>query len=225
MQKNAGSSFSSRPKRRSRAPAGASAAGCAAALFLYLQTPGAAPDVFAFTAPPAVNAFAVLVALSAPALPLFFRSHGRPETDAAQCTAPPALPRDNASDPISKRRPKPAAEARSKGRAPTSPNAPAPTPRETIEISRRLVALAPLFMRTAHDTLRTMEQARAKGDFETAQRAGHSLKGAARTYGFHELGRMGLELETAAAEADENRLRTLLAALAERLERMEVRFV
>lgn len=69
---------------------------------------------------------------------------------------------------------------------------------DIVRVSAELAHLAPTFVahcRTEHGRLRA---AVAAGDWMTAERVGHSLKGAGPSIGFDEVGRLGCDIEAAA---------------------------
>ena len=88
----------------------------------------------------------------------------------------------------------------------------------------RLRPLAPLFVKTAFDNARRMRAALKREEFEELRRLGHSLKGAARTYGLMRLGERGLGLEQAAGEKDAAKIAGLLDELDDALSRTTVYF-
>lgn len=88
----------------------------------------------------------------------------------------------------------------------------------------RLRPLAPLFIKTTFDNARRMRAGLAQEDYETVRRLGHSLKGAARTYGLMDLGERGYGLEKAASDKDAGRLAVLLDELDDALSRTRVYF-
>jgi len=98
-------------------------------------------------------------------------------------------------------------------------------PPEVVQMSLRLRPLAPLFMKTAYENARTIRQALGANDLKTVRRLGHSLKGAARTYGLDALGEWGLKVEQAAVNADAAQLQGLIDGLDDYLGRMRVSFV
>jgi HPt (histidine-containing phosphotransfer) domain-containing protein len=56
------------------------------------------------------------------------------------------------------------------------------------------------YLERRHEELGIAKQALSKGDLSSLQSMGHKLKGNGATFGFPELGELGAELETAAAE-------------------------
>jgi len=70
------------------------------------------------------------------------------------------------------------------------------------------------------DTLRALEQ----GDYETAERVGHQLRGEGSSFGFDQVTAMGFELERAAKGADRCAALRWARSLAEFLDHVEVRF-
>jgi CheY-like chemotaxis protein/HPt (histidine-containing phosphotransfer) domain-containing protein len=90
------------------------------------------------------------------------------------------------------------------GRAVAPGDRPAPaTPRPAAQPDReRLRPLLPLFFTTCEETLDAANRALALGELETARGQGHKLKGAARSFGFTEIGQAGEALELAAGDGD-----------------------
>ncbi len=93
-----------------------------------------------------------------------------------------------------------------------------------VVVDSDLRALVPEFLRSkrAHiaETLRALE----RGDYETAARVGHQLKGEGSAFGFDQVTAMGAELELAATSADRCVALRWARALAEFLDHIEVRF-
>jgi HPt (histidine-containing phosphotransfer) domain-containing protein len=59
-------------------------------------------------------------------------------------------------------------------------------------------------------------------DWETARRLGHQFKGTGESYGFPEITRIGLAVESAAKAGDEDGMRSQILALSTYLERVEI---
>ena len=69
-----------------------------------------------------------------------------------------------------------------------------------------------------HEELDMAKQALSKGDLSPIQSMGHKLKGNGATFGFPELGELGAELETAAAENRMERISSLMSKFEQWLE-------
>ncbi len=70
----------------------------------------------------------------------------------------------------------------------------------TVQIDPDLEDLIPSFMENSREEIREMVEAVNNNDFVTLKRLGHSTKGAGRSYGFEDIGEIGLEIETAAVQ-------------------------
>jgi HPt (histidine-containing phosphotransfer) domain-containing protein len=93
-----------------------------------------------------------------------------------------------------------------------------------VVVDSGLRALVPEFLRSKRadiaDALRALEQ----GDYETAVRVGHQLKGEGSAFGFDQVTAMGAELELAATSADRGAALSWAGSLAEFLDHVEVKF-
>jgi HPt (histidine-containing phosphotransfer) domain-containing protein len=69
-----------------------------------------------------------------------------------------------------------------------------------------------------HEELGMAKQALSAGDLSPIQSMGHKLKGNGATFGFPELGELGAELESAAAEHRVERISSLMAKFEQWLE-------
>ena len=94
----------------------------------------------------------------------------------------------------------------------------------TAAISSTLKPLVSGFLDTTRQDLEAMRQSLGQADLETVRRLGHSLKGAARTYGFETLGKIGLALETSAGERDRDALEKSLRALEDHLSNLKIEY-
>ena len=69
-----------------------------------------------------------------------------------------------------------------------------------------------------HEELGLAKEALSKGDLTPIQSIGHKLKGNGATFGFPELGQLGAELETAAAEKRVEQINSLMTKFEQWLE-------
>jgi HPt (histidine-containing phosphotransfer) domain-containing protein len=93
-----------------------------------------------------------------------------------------------------------------------------------VVVDSSLRVLVPEFLRSKRaniaDALRALEQ----GDYDTAVRVGHQLKGEGSAFGFDQVTAMGGELELAATSADRCASLRWARAIVEFLDHLEVRF-
>lgn len=92
----------------------------------------------------------------------------------------------------------------------------------TIDID--LEDLIPGFLANRNKDLDSLKQSLERQDFRAIQSLGHSLKGVGGGYGFERISELGSDIESAARDADPDRLKELIDAFADFLNRVEVRF-
>ena len=68
------------------------------------------------------------------------------------------------------------------------------------EIDAELQEIIPAFFDNTRQEIQELAAANAVGDYDTLQRLGHSIKGAALGYGFADLAEIGLQIENAARQ-------------------------
>jgi HPt (histidine-containing phosphotransfer) domain-containing protein len=93
-----------------------------------------------------------------------------------------------------------------------------------VVVDSDLRALIPEFLRSKRAHIAHTIHALEQGDYETAVRVGHQLKGEGAAFGFDQVTAMGAELELAATNADRCAALKWARALAEFLDHVEVRF-
>ncbi len=111
---------------------------------------------------------------------------------------------------------------------PTGPEpAPEPAPPDLpqVRVALFLKDLMPSFFEDSWSDLETMRQALKTRDMETLRRLGHNAKGAARGYGFMELGEMGRLIEEAARDGNSGEIGRRLDAMAWFLENVQVEYI
>jgi HPt (histidine-containing phosphotransfer) domain-containing protein len=85
-----------------------------------------------------------------------------------------------------------------------------------------LLPLVPGYLLRRAEEVRRLGELLKAGDFDTIQSIGHKLSGNASTYGFHEISRIGVEIENAAQCKDSFKIKALIARFAEYLGQIEV---
>lgn len=88
-----------------------------------------------------------------------------------------------------------------------------------------LEKLIPRFMQNRREDVGVIREALARGDFQRIKSLGHNLKGIGPSYGFEPLCAIGLELERAAAAADQAAIAAATDALASYVERVKIEYV
>ena len=92
----------------------------------------------------------------------------------------------------------------------------------TVHVDPDLEPIIPRFFEIRRTDIGAILKAVDTGDFETAGRLGHSMKGAGAGYGFDAVTEMGRVIESAAKAADGGAIRQEVEALADYLDRVEV---
>lgn len=91
-----------------------------------------------------------------------------------------------------------------------------------IKVDPDLADLAPGFLDNCRRDLARAQLALEASDWTVITRFGHSLKGAAPSYGFDEIGRLGKEIEVAAKATLPERAQTVLISLASYLQTVRI---
>jgi HPt (histidine-containing phosphotransfer) domain-containing protein len=79
---------------------------------------------------------------------------------------------------------------------------PEPTDQLTVEISRDLEGIVPIFLVNREKDVRTLRDALVKQDFRTVQTLGHRMKGDGGGFGFDRITEIGAAMERAAKLED-----------------------
>ena len=82
------------------------------------------------------------------------------------------------------------------------PSHPNSNDRVTVEISRDLEEIVPIFLANRQIDLSTLRSALTQQDFGTIQTIGHRLKGDGAGYGFEKVTELGAAMEIAAQQQD-----------------------
>jgi HPt (histidine-containing phosphotransfer) domain-containing protein len=95
--------------------------------------------------------------------------------------------------------------------------------RHRVKVAAELRELMPRFLANRQADVEQLRTAAARGDFETARRIGHVLKGAGGGYGLDEITRLGAEMERCANSKDPS-LWTHVGELAEYLDGLDITY-
>lgn len=104
----------------------------------------------------------------------------------------------------------------------SSPLQPKSADRFTVEISRDLEDIVPIFLGNRENDLQTLRDALTRQDFGTIQNLGHRLKGDGGGYGFDRITDIGAQLEQSAKEQDNAKIKEQIMQLEDFLGRVTV---
>ncbi len=97
--------------------------------------------------------------------------------------------------------------------------------RFNVRVNVELKELLPELFKEIHVELKNMKRALDGGDFETLNRLGHGLKGAAGSYTLNDLAAIFLKIETAAKNSDVSAAKKHMKAVTNYIERIEIEYV
>ncbi len=99
---------------------------------------------------------------------------------------------------------------------------PEPIDQCTVEISRDLEEIVPIFLGNRENDVRILRDALNKRDFRTAQTLGHRMKGDGGGFGFDRITEIGAGLERAAKLEDRITIEQHIVQLEDFLKRVRV---
>lgn len=102
------------------------------------------------------------------------------------------------------------------------PSHPEPPDHLTMEISRDLESIVPIFLDNRRKDVRTLRDALVKQDFRTVQTLGHRMKGDGGGFGFDRITEIGAAMERAAKLQDRVTIEQHIGQLEDFLERVTV---
>lgn len=91
-----------------------------------------------------------------------------------------------------------------------------------VHVDPEIEDLIPGFLENRHKDIETLQEALAKGDYETIQKLGHTMKGIGAGYGFDSITDVGTALENAAKDKNTEEIRKRVGELLHYLERVKV---
>jgi HPt (histidine-containing phosphotransfer) domain-containing protein len=94
-----------------------------------------------------------------------------------------------------------------------------------IAVPAKLRPLIPRFLERTNAALGQLQAALAAGDTRTLQDISHQLRGTAGGYGFDHLGELAKQLEEAVRAGNASAYADLVAAIADHLQRAQIRYV
>lgn len=94
-----------------------------------------------------------------------------------------------------------------------------------ISVDRDLEEVIPMFQENRQKDLKDLKLALSKGDKESIQFIGHSLKGVGSGYGFIEVTNIGLEIEALAKGEDLSKVAKLIEKLEDYLNHVKIHYV
>lgn len=100
------------------------------------------------------------------------------------------------------------------------PSHPEAKDRVTVEISRDLEEIVPIFLENRENDLRTLRDALTRHDFGTIQTLGHRLHGDGGGYGFDRITEIGATMEQAAKRQDHSMIEEQILRLEDFLRRV-----
>lgn len=102
--------------------------------------------------------------------------------------------------------------------------APHPEPMDqlTVEISRDLEEIVPVFLRNRQKDVRILRDALTTQDFKTVQTLGHRMRGDGGGFGFNRITEIGSAIERAAKQEDRSIIEQQIIQLEDFLKRVAV---
>lgn len=93
-----------------------------------------------------------------------------------------------------------------------------------VHVDPDLEEIIPEFLENLAEDLQLILEALDKGDYQTARRLGHSMKGSGGGYGFDAITEMGFVIEKAAGAEDVEAVRGEVTKIKDYLQKVEVIF-
>ena len=91
-----------------------------------------------------------------------------------------------------------------------------------VAVKPLLMELAPGYLLRRHEEATQLSLLLQAADFDAIQSIGHKLSGNASTYGFHEISRIGVEIENAAQCKETSKIEQLIERYSRYLSRIEI---
>jgi HPt (histidine-containing phosphotransfer) domain-containing protein len=114
-------------------------------------------------------------------------------------------------------------EPKSQTGAPVSSQA-SKVDRDSVVVESLVADLIPWFLENRNKEIGILEEASAKGDFETTRHIGHTLKGTSGGYGFIYLGELGGLLEAESKLANKARVIEIIQNMKDHLGRVQITY-
>lgn len=91
-----------------------------------------------------------------------------------------------------------------------------------VKVPSYAVGLIPNFLDNRQKDIKEINELLEKGDFETIERLGHSMKGSGSIYGFDGITKLGKVIESSAKNKSVEEIKNVLAELKDYLNRVEI---
>jgi HPt (histidine-containing phosphotransfer) domain-containing protein len=91
-----------------------------------------------------------------------------------------------------------------------------------VKVPEYAVQLIPNFLENREKDINTIDESLEKGDFETIERLGHSMKGSGSIYGFDGITELGKLIEMSAKEKNSEGIKSNISELKDYLGRVEI---
>jgi len=91
-----------------------------------------------------------------------------------------------------------------------------------VKVPGYAAGLVPNFLENRQKDIKQINESLEKGDFETIERLGHSMKGSGSIYGFDGISELGKIIEESAKNKDSEEIKKKLAEIKEYLDRVEI---
>jgi HPt (histidine-containing phosphotransfer) domain-containing protein len=98
----------------------------------------------------------------------------------------------------------------------------APSEKIRVQVKAILMELVPAYLKRRSEDVDLLHSYLELQDFKSIQTVGHKLRGNAATYGFHELSKIGAEIEAAAQLHESAKIQDLTQCLLSYLSKIEV---
>ena len=91
-----------------------------------------------------------------------------------------------------------------------------------VKVPDYAIQLVPNFLENREKDINTIDESLEKGDFETIERLGHSMKGSGSIYGFDGITELGKAIEISAKEKNLEGIKSNISELKDYLGRVEI---
>jgi len=91
-----------------------------------------------------------------------------------------------------------------------------------IKVPKYAIQLIPNFLENKEKDINKINESLEKGDFETIERLGHSMKGSGSIYGFDGITELGKTIEISAKEKNAEEIKNNITELKDYLGRVEI---
>lgn len=94
-----------------------------------------------------------------------------------------------------------------------------------VQVEKEIKDLIPGFMANRKKDLVVLQGHIDKGNCEEISKIAHKIKGSSGGYGFHDLSKVGAQIEEAAKKNDIDSIRALFPSMKEMIESVDIEFI